>query len=130
MFYYGCTDEVIFFNPVGVCVASSADGRVWLKPLLNIHPYTANGTLPPVPTNIVFVTVANTFGLHVFYDAQAPGGRVVLAYESHIFLLCSVYDVNIFMIFILLLVPVPFACIEINSSLGRDPRQGSLSSIS
>jgi hypothetical protein len=83
--YYGCSDEVLFFNPIPLCVATSPDGRAWTKPLLNIHPYTANGTLPPVPTNIVFITEPNTFSLHAFVDARAgasAAARVVLAYES------------------------------------------------
>lgn len=81
--YYGCSDATLFFFPIPLCVATSPDGRVWTKPLLNIHPYTKNGTQPPVPTNIVFVTEPNTFALHVFADTR-PGAaaRVVLAYES------------------------------------------------
>ena len=83
LLYYGCSDATLFFNPIPLCVATSPDGRAWAKPLLNIHPYTKNGTQPPVPTNIVFITEPNTFGLHVFSDPR-PGARarIVLAYES------------------------------------------------
>ena len=83
LLYYACSDAVLFFNPIGVCVANSSDGVTWHKPLLNIHPYTANGTLPPVPTNIVFMCEENTFGLQALVD-QRPGGvsGVSLYYES------------------------------------------------
>lgn len=80
LLYYGCSDAALFFFPIGLCVAQSRDGRAWVKPLLNIHPYTANGTQPPTPTNIVFITEANTFTLHVLADARS--GAIVLAYES------------------------------------------------
>lgn len=83
LLYYACSDRVLFYFPIGVCVASSTDGVAWLKPLLNFHPYTANGTRPAEPTNIVFVTEANTFGLQAIVDPR-PGGAagVSLYYES------------------------------------------------
>ncbi len=81
--YYGCSDQTLFFYPIGVCVATSRDGRAWTKPRLSIHPYTANGTLPPVDSNIIFYTEPNTFGLHVFTDARPRAAApIVLAYES------------------------------------------------
>ena len=87
LLYYACAsaDSVLFFSPIGLCVATSSDGVAFMKPLLPLHPYTANGTLPPVPTNIVFVTEPNTFGLQVFLDSRPStpsSARVVLLYES------------------------------------------------
>ena len=85
LLYYACADDVLFFNPIGLCVANSSDSIVWTKPLLNIHPYTRNGTLPPVATNIVFITESNTFGLQVFLDSRVDvneNAQVVLAYEA------------------------------------------------
>lgn len=87
MLYYACSDAVLFYNPISVCVAISADGRRWTKPLLSYHPYTANGTQPPVNTNIVFITAANTFLGQVMLDlrpanvASSPA-PFVMAYEG------------------------------------------------
>ena len=85
LLYYACSDEVLFFNPVGLCVATSTDSLSWSKPLLNIHPFTANGTRPSVSTNIVFITESNTFGLQVFHNSRigvTKNSQVVLAYEA------------------------------------------------
>jgi hypothetical protein len=85
LLYYACADDILFFNPIGLCVANSSDSVVWAKPLLNIHPYDKNGTISPVPTNIVFITESNTFGLQVFLDSKASvtmNEQVVLAYEA------------------------------------------------
>ena len=85
LLYYACSNEILFFNPIGLCVAMSTDSISWSKPLLNIHPYTANGTLPPVPTNIIFITESNTFGLQVFRDSRVGitrNAQIILAYES------------------------------------------------
>jgi hypothetical protein len=83
LLYYACSDAILFFNRISLCVANSSDGVTWQKPLLDIHPYTANGTRPPEPTNIVFITEANTFGLQAIVDPR-PGGAagVSLYYES------------------------------------------------
>jgi len=58
LIYYSCTDKnmIITQNDVPICIANSTDGVKWEKPLLWYYPYTANGTQPPQPSNIVFVT--------------------------------------------------------------------------
>lgn len=87
LLYYSCSDAVLFYNPIGVCVAESADGVTWQKPLLPYFPYTNNGTQPPVNTNIIFYTASNTFHGQVMLD-QRPGNqgdpsrRFTMAYEG------------------------------------------------
>ena len=70
--YYACvaSDTIIFFHNVSVCVANSTDGVKWEKPMLSYFPYTANGTQPAKPTNIVFVTDINEFLGSVFIDSR------------------------------------------------------------
>jgi hypothetical protein len=72
--YYACAASytVLFFDNVSVCVAYSTDGVKWEKPLLWYYPFTANGTQPAQPTNIVFVTDVNEFLGSVFIDTR-PG---------------------------------------------------------
>ncbi|UJR11909.1 hypothetical protein I4U23_016087 [Adineta vaga] len=72
--YYACVDSstVIYNDNVSVCIANSSDGIHWEKPLLWYYPYTAHGTKPGVPTNIVFTTNVNEFLGTVFIDTR-PG---------------------------------------------------------
>jgi len=73
LIYYSCVDSstIIFFNNVSICVANSSDGVRWEKPLFWYYPYTANGTKPSVPTNIVFITDVNEFLGSVFVDTRS-----------------------------------------------------------
>ena len=75
--YYACVtaDTIIFFHNVSVCVANSTDGVKWEKPMLWYFPYTANGTQPAQPTNIVFVTEINEFLGSVFIDTRPDTSR-------------------------------------------------------
>ena len=85
LIYYGCSDGELFITPIGVCVANSSDGVLWHKPMLPFHPYTAPGesAASAVPTNIVFITEANCFGLQAFVDTRTNGALgVTLLYES------------------------------------------------
>jgi hypothetical protein len=83
LIYYGCSDGDLFITPIGVCVANSSDGVLWHKPMLPYHPYILPGSATAVPTNIVFITEANCFGLQAFVDARTNGAHgVQLLYES------------------------------------------------
>lgn len=87
LLYYGCVTatQVIFFSNVSVCVANSTDGVTWTKPLLPYVPFTNNGTQPPVPSNIVFVTDVNEFLGSVFIDTApgvSPSARFKLVFEA------------------------------------------------
>jgi hypothetical protein len=75
--YYVCTDKdaIITKHKISICVANSTDGRKWEKPLLWYYPYTANGTQPPQPSNIVFVTGVGKLLGSIFIDTRSETPR-------------------------------------------------------
>lgn len=77
LIYYVCTEKDIRLSAhnVSFCVANSTDGMKWEKPLLWYYPYTANGTKPPQPTNIVFFTTPGKLLGSVFIDTHSGTPR-------------------------------------------------------
>ena len=87
MIYYICTEKEtnILQHNISFCVANSTDGRKWEKPLLWYYPYTANGTQPPQPSNIVFVTSPGRLLGSVFIDTRSgtpPSEIFKMAYAN------------------------------------------------
>ncbi len=75
--YYVCTEKNtnLFTHNVSFCVANSTDAIKWEKPLLWYYPYTANGTQPPQPSNIIFVTTAGKILGSAFIDTHSGTSR-------------------------------------------------------
>lgn len=75
--YYVCFDKdtIVDKHKLSICAANSTDGIKWEKPLLWYHPYTANGTQPSQPSNIIFVTEIGKLLGSVFIDTRAGISR-------------------------------------------------------
>ena len=75
--YYICTekDAIIPRHNMSICAANSTDGIKWEKPLLWSYPYTANGTQPPQPSNIVLVISPGRLLGSIFIDTLSGTPR-------------------------------------------------------